>query len=353
MSSARIPAFLVCSGLAACGTTELPLSVPVDQPAWQVDHSAPPPIILLSAPDSVDEGGDAEVTVALPVPPAPADGVGVHLVVGEGGLGSGICPNLLFGKCLDILGPYTIHGPFSSLGGEVVESLAIPGADGDAVAVQAVVLRPNNAFLSETAEVAVVAPTTGDTHAPLNVCESTEGGVGLGTNSGSGQAQELMIYAVDVARDVVILRNTSSSVYSLTGGDICQPFSYWGFNSSTVTSVPPDGTLVLHLSGSGTDTDGHIWAGTGALAASDEVMIYRNAAGHATAGIESYLRWGPNAPGGRESQAVGVGLWTTGAATVGAGHEALIATGDVTTPGGFTSIPSICECYPDLVECAP
>lgn len=84
---------------------------------WQVDRGGPPPSILLEAEES---GGEVEVMVILPVPPAPADGVAVHLVLGGGGEGSGSCFNVLNGKCLSILPPYTIHGPFDSAGGQVV-----------------------------------------------------------------------------------------------------------------------------------------------------------------------------------------------------------------------------------------
>ena len=148
-----------------------PSLTPGDGPEWSV-QAGPPPVIEVSAPASIEEGGEIEVTVTLPVPPAPPDGVGVRVVLGRGGVGAGGCPGALLGECLDILGPYEVHGPFSSVAGEVQASITTTTTAGDTIGVQAVVLQPTRAFLSETTSVSVGAACAGPVDAAGACCSA-------------------------------------------------------------------------------------------------------------------------------------------------------------------------------------
>jgi hypothetical protein len=47
----------------------------------------------------------------------------------------------------------------------------------------------------------------------------------------------------------------------------------------------------------------------------------------------------------RESEAVGVGMWTTGnVVTISSGHKGLVAIGDTTTAAGYVSVQSVGDC---------
>ena len=181
------------------------------------------------------------------------------------------------------------------------------------------------------------------------ICPSSAA-IMTGINTDSGQSQEVIIYSVDHVQDIVVLRNTTSSPVDLSAGDICRPFSYHGFSAHPAANViPANSDLVIHLTATGTDTATDMYIGSGAfdLNASDEVMIFRVASGHSPSAIEAYLRYGPAAPSGRQSQAVGVGLWTTGeSVSLCDGHDALVATGDVTGASGFGSITNLQVCTP-------
>lgn len=108
------------------------------------EMAPPPPTIAISAPPAVAAGTNVPVTVTLPVPPAPANGVDIRVVLGEGGVGAGICPPALFGQCAGVVGPYDLTAPEPSANGTATLTVPVDATG----AVQAVVLRPNAAYLS-------------------------------------------------------------------------------------------------------------------------------------------------------------------------------------------------------------
>ena len=137
---------------AACSAT------PTGGPAWDVPLAGPPPVIALVADATVAPGAEVLVTVTLPVPPAPPDGVEVFLVTGAAGIGDGTCPGVLQGECLGVVGTRDVWGPFLTSGGVVQASVPVHAATVDQLGVQAVVLRPQRAFLSNAVLVAVADP---------------------------------------------------------------------------------------------------------------------------------------------------------------------------------------------------
>lgn len=139
--------FLALPLVLACTDT----TTPVDQ------APAPYPGFELVASSAAIRGGVVTVTAQLPVPPAPPNGLDVFFVEG-GGLGPGICHPALRGSCLDITGPYTVHGPITSAAGESAIQLPVPQIGTD-IFVQAVVFPPRGlpAALSTPLQEPIVA----------------------------------------------------------------------------------------------------------------------------------------------------------------------------------------------------
>lgn len=168
-----------------------------------------------------------------------------------------------------------------------------------------------------------------------------------GTNTGSSQAQEIIIYSVDFETNEMVLRNVSAGAVTINNTwDICRPFSY---QTLPTVMLGAGADLTVHMTASGTNTATDIFLNNPNfdVQASDELMLYRVAAGHAQNNIEAYLRWGPSAPTRRQSEAVAVGLWSTGDAVAICGsHKGFAATGDVRRAAGFTSIVGGTSCTP-------
>lgn len=168
-----------------------------------------------------------------------------------------------------------------------------------------------------------------------------------GSNTGSNQAQQIIIYSVDFQTNEIVLRNVSAGPVTINNTwDICRPFSYATLPTITL-AAGADVTVHMTASGTNTATDVFLSNPSFDVQASDELMLYRVAAGHAQNNIEAYLRWGPSAPTGRQIQAVAVGLWSTGdAVAMCGGHNGFAATGDVRRAAGFTSIVGGTTCTP-------
>jgi hypothetical protein len=162
-----------------------------------------------------------------------------------------------------------------------------------------------------------------------------------------------VIYAVDWASDVVWLKNTAATdVLIGAAWDICTD----GFNYQTLPAytIPAGGDMFLHLRAPIVDdtdpNDAHFNLGIVSGFDLDEdhhLILFRTAGGHATSGIEAYLKWGASAPSFRDTQGVDSGLWTAGATVpVTPGDTAIVASGDVRTAAGFASIANYSVCTP-------
>ena len=78
--------------------------------------------------------------------------------------------------------------------------------------------------------------------------------------------------------------------------DLCQPFLYQTLPAGGV-AINPGSDLIVHLTAAGVDTATEIFLNSFInLDASDELVLFRVAAGHTNGGIEAYLRWGNGAP---------------------------------------------------------
>jgi hypothetical protein len=177
-----------------------------------------------------------------------------------------------------------------------------------------------------------------------------DGGITTTTNVVSGLAQDVIIYSIDHVQDLMVLRNTSAAVVDLSAGDLCRPFFYAPLSTHPASNqLPPLSDLTIHLTAAGVDTATDLYLNNPSfdLQASDEMVLYRDAAGHLPDGMEAYVRYGPAAPSGREAQAVMADLWTLGdRVEMCAGQEAFAASGDVTTELGFTSMDDHQACFP-------
>ncbi len=165
------------------------------------------------------------------------------------------------------------------------------------------------------------------------------------TGASPVSGQGLVMTVVDWDLDLVRLQNVTGSAIDLSAGDMCRPFFYVNFPSGT--TVPANGELTLHLTASGTNTATDIYLNNSNfnLGASDELMVYTNKSNHLAENIAAYVRWGPSAPGGRTTQAVGEGLWTTGEAVTGC-TSAIVLTGDAERAAGWSCVDAFATCEP-------
>lgn len=106
----------------------------------------PPAAIEVVLPLEVSPGESFAVDVTLPVP---LDGIDVRLVFGAG-VGAGACPAVLHGDCVGVTDRIEVTPAVSTVQGQATVWLTAPPtvAPGDTLAVQAVVVRPNRAYLS-------------------------------------------------------------------------------------------------------------------------------------------------------------------------------------------------------------
>lgn len=171
--------------------------------------------------------------------------------------------------------------------------------------------------------------------------------IATGSNTGSNQAQEIIIYSVDYETNEIVLRNVSAGTVTINNTwDICRPFAYQTLPTITLAA---GAEVTVHMTASGTNTATDVFLNnpTFDVQASDELMLYRIAALHQQNNIEAYLRWGPAAPTVRQSEAVAVGLWSTGdTVTLCGNHKGFAATGDIRRAAGFTSIAAGTTCTP-------
>ncbi len=165
------------------------------------------------------------------------------------------------------------------------------------------------------------------------------------TGASPVSGQGLVMTVVDWDANLVRLQNVTGSAIDLSAGDMCRPFFYVNFPSGT--TVPANGELTLHLTASGTNTATDIYLNNSNfnLGASDELMVYTNKSNHLAENIAAYVRWGPTAPGGRTTQAVGEGLWTTGEAVTGC-TSAIVLTGDAEKANGWSCVDAFATCEP-------
>ncbi len=150
-----LPMVLVAALLGACAPSESPES------GWApnaVELAMPPAAIDVTPLQAAVRGEGLTLRVQLPVPLA---GIRVNLPITDGGIGPGICPPVLVGECLGIVGALDtpLASGFTDATGAVDIFYTVPASHPTALlGVQAVVLAPNNVYLSPPLALDVTDP---------------------------------------------------------------------------------------------------------------------------------------------------------------------------------------------------
>ena len=112
----------------------------------------------MDAPETTIRGESVTLDAQLSVP---LDNVNVFFVISSG-LGSGICPPILGGDCLDLAAPVTPRGPRRTTGGAASVSFTSQMSTADIIAVQAVAIRSGAVLLSPPVVLEFVDPVDSD-----------------------------------------------------------------------------------------------------------------------------------------------------------------------------------------------
>jgi hypothetical protein len=162
---------------------------PFPQPDPDMEDIQLPPSspLVLTAPATAQPGDTIAVMVTLPsfAPASAQNGMNVFFPSTTGGLGTGFCGGPLGSDCLDIMGSLNLLGPVQTSGGQATLLYTIPtGFSERALYVQAVIIAPARAFLSNAVEINVPSGSGVCGDGFVNLGEVCDDGSNIGADVG-------------------------------------------------------------------------------------------------------------------------------------------------------------------------
>ena len=115
----------------------------------------------------------------------------------------------------------------------------------------------------------------------------------------------------NAGNQLIEIKNIGDATADIGGWWFCNRLSYTQL--PTGVTIPPGGIIVFHVGSSGTNTSTDIFlSGMSSLNASaSDVSFYFNSTFTSSSSIRDFVQWGSGG-NGRESVAVGAGIWTAG-----------------------------------------
>jgi hypothetical protein len=157
----------------------------------------------------------------------------------------------------------------------------------------------------------------------------------------------VIIEAVRVASSQLVLRNAAPGAADLSGWYLARRPSYHALPNGF--TLAPGAAVTIHVGVGGANDAGNLYVpGVDPLGEAGEAALYVSAAFFDDDAVHDFVRWGdaPSDPAttSHVGEAIDAGRWSgqDDFVEICDGHAGVVATGDTTTPDGYTSVVDAC-----------